>query len=145
MSVNPHSSIFQGAQDVNLLHPAITMVNNVSIIPSTKKPICVLRVLSSCQTRIQHACNAEANEESRALSPESMVRSFRRRKPMACTNCRSRKLKVSKPFSKISYPYPHYPSVVRLDQMIGPLVSDVSETEFIVNIVPSTQVRPRTI
>jgi hypothetical protein len=60
---NTHSPIFQGAQNVYLHHPTITTVNNVSIIPSTLKPICVLRVLSSRQ--IHHASNVDENEQSR--------------------------------------------------------------------------------
>ena len=76
------------------------------------------------------------SSNSNSLSPVKE----RRRTPMACTNCRSRKLKVSKPFSKVSYPCSHYPSVVQSDQLIAPLVSDVSKTEFTVNIAPSTQV-----
>ena len=60
----------------------------------------------------------------------------RRRIPIACTNCRLRKLKVSKPFSKVSYPCSHYPSVVHSIQLIFPLVSDVSKMELFVNIVP---------
>lgn len=67
----------------------------------------------------------------------------RRRTPMACTNCRSRKLKVSKP-SKVSCLCSHYPSVAQSNQLIVPLVNDVSKTDVVVNIVPSTQAQPRT-
>jgi hypothetical protein len=66
----------------------------------------------------------------------------RRRTLMACMNCRSRKLKVSKPFSKVSFPCSRYPSVVHSNWLIVPLVNDVSKKEISVNIVPSVQ--PRT-
>ena len=59
----------------------------------------------------------------------------RRRTPLACVNCRSRKVKVSKPFSKVSYPYSQYLSVVHSIQLKGALVSDVTMQEFSVNIV----------
>ena len=42
----------------------------------------------------------------------------RRRIPIACTSCRSRKLKVSKPFSEVSYTFSHYTSVVNPIRLI---------------------------
>ena len=67
----------------------------------------------------------------------------RRRTPMACTNCRSCKLKVRKPFSKVSYPCSHYPSVVHSSRSMVPFVRDVSKELFVIT-VPLIQVRPRT-
>ena len=66
----------------------------------------------------------------------------RRRSSIACTNCRLRKLKVSKFLPKVSYSCSHYPSVVH-SQLMMPLVSAVSKKEFSANIVPSTQVQLR--
>ena len=66
----------------------------------------------------------------------------RERTPLACTNCRSRILRVSKPSSKLSYPSScsHYPSVVHSIQLKVTLVSDVIKKEFSLNIVPLTTI-----
>lgn len=67
----------------------------------------------------------------------------RRRTLIACMNCRSRKLKVSKPPSKVSYPCSHYYySVVHSSRLKVPLVRDVLKKELSVNIAPSTQQPP---
>ena len=69
----------------------------------------------------------------------------RKRTAMACTNCRVRKLKVSKPFFKgLVRSCSHHLSVGHPSQPMATPVSAVSKKVSLVNIAPLTQVRSRT-